>query len=90
MNLIIPTITITIILSITLTIILPQTHINEIKNKLILIFLISLAPLNSSLNHKELTLSSVPLILTPTENINISFTLDTLPLIFIPVTLFIT
>nr|YP_003289038.1 NADH dehydrogenase subunit 5 [Micrurus fulvius]ACY09618.1 NADH dehydrogenase subunit 5 [Micrurus fulvius] len=90
MNLIIPTITMTIILSITLTIILPQTHMNEIKNKLMLMFLISLAPLNSSLNHKELTLSSVPLILTPTENINISFTLDTLPLMFIPVTLFIT
>nr|YP_002290841.1 NADH dehydrogenase subunit 5 [Ophiophagus hannah]ACF94346.1 NADH dehydrogenase subunit 5 [Ophiophagus hannah] len=90
MNLIIPTITLSIILSITMSIIQPTMHINSIKNKLMLLSMISLMPLNSLLNNKELTLTSTPMIFMPTENINISLTLDTLSLMFIPITLFIT
>nr|YP_010481352.1 NADH dehydrogenase subunit 5 [Sinomicrurus japonicus]BDB03972.1 NADH dehydrogenase subunit 5 [Sinomicrurus japonicus] len=91
MNLIIPTIIMTIIFSTTLSILQPPTmNINDMKNKLMLMFLISLIPINHMLNNNELTLSSTPLIFMPTENINISLTLDTLSLMFIPITLFIT
>nr|YP_002290828.1 NADH dehydrogenase subunit 5 [Bungarus fasciatus]ACB36675.1 NADH dehydrogenase subunit 5 [Bungarus fasciatus] len=88
MNLMIPTITLTIMLSIMLSIFKLSTHTN--KNKLMLMFLISLMPLNALMNNKEITLSSTPMIIMPTENINISFTLDMLSLMFIPITLFIT
>nr|YP_009434333.1 NADH dehydrogenase subunit 5 [Laticauda colubrina]ASZ83531.1 NADH dehydrogenase subunit 5 [Laticauda colubrina] len=85
-----PTITTAIILSMGISIALPSTNINKTKNKLMMLFIISLIPLNSALNNKELTLSSTPMILTPTENINISLTLDMLSLTFMPVALFIT
>nr|QXN53122.1 NADH dehydrogenase subunit 5 [Sinomicrurus peinani] len=90
MNLIIPTIMLTIFLSITISIMQSPMKINNMKNKLMLMFLISLVPLNALLNNKELTLTSTPLIIMPTENINISLTLDMLSLMFIPITLFIT
>nr|ALN11719.1 NADH dehydrogenase subunit 5 [Ptyas dhumnades] len=86
MNLITPTIATTILLSLMMTIMKP----NNAKNNLMLLFLISLAPINSLLNNNELTLSLMPLITTPTENINISITLDTTSLMFIPIALFIT
>nr|YP_010350038.1 NADH dehydrogenase subunit 5 [Aipysurus eydouxii]UOI66218.1 NADH dehydrogenase subunit 5 [Aipysurus eydouxii] len=89
MNLITPTITTAIIISITITIITP-THTNSTKNKLALMFLISLIPLNSLLNNKEMTMSSPPIIITPTENIYISLTLDTLSMMFLPIILLIT
>nr|YP_010043936.1 NADH dehydrogenase subunit 5 [Sinomicrurus macclellandi]QPF22092.1 NADH dehydrogenase subunit 5 [Sinomicrurus macclellandi] len=90
MNLIIPTTTLTILLSITISIVQSPMKINNMKHKLMLMFLISLIPLNSLLNNKELTVTSAPLIIMPTENINISLTLDMLSLMFIPITLFIT
>nr|YP_010320649.1 NADH dehydrogenase subunit 5 [Fowlea piscator]UJP68301.1 NADH dehydrogenase subunit 5 [Fowlea piscator] len=68
----------------------PKPHKNT-KNTLMLLFLISLMPINLLLNNNhKLTLSSSPLMLTPTENISISVTLDTLSLTFMPITLFIT
>nr|YP_002290776.1 NADH dehydrogenase subunit 5 [Naja atra]ACF60251.1 NADH dehydrogenase subunit 5 [Naja atra] len=90
MNLMVPTITLTIILSIAISIMQPTAQINNIKNKLMLMFLISLIPINAILNNKELTLSSTPVIFMPTENISISMTMDTLSLMFTPIALLIT
>nr|YP_009732559.1 NADH dehydrogenase subunit 5 [Lycodon ruhstrati]QHS71278.1 NADH dehydrogenase subunit 5 [Lycodon ruhstrati] len=87
MSLMTPTITLTIILSLMMSTM--QSH-NNTKNNLMLLFLISLIPINQLLNNNELTLTLTPLIITPTENINISTTLDTTSLLFIPVALFIT
>nr|YP_009419999.1 NADH dehydrogenase subunit 5 [Thermophis baileyi]ASM80957.1 NADH dehydrogenase subunit 5 [Thermophis baileyi] len=90
MDLITPTITLTIALSLTITIMKPMTH-SGTKNNLMLLLLISLIPINPLLNNNnELTLSSSPLIMTTTENINISITLDSLSLLFMPIALFIT
>nr|QKY63988.1 NADH dehydrogenase subunit 5 [Hypsiglena affinis] len=88
MNLIAPTITLTIILSLLLSITRVSTH--NTKNNLMLLFMISLIPISPLLNNKELTMSFSPLIVTTTENINISITLDTLSLLFLSVALFIT
>nr|YP_003540770.1 NADH dehydrogenase subunit 5 [Hypsiglena sp. DGM-2008]ACD77339.1 NADH dehydrogenase subunit 5 [Hypsiglena sp. DGM-2008] len=89
MNLITPTITLTIILSLLLSIAQMSTH--NTKNNLMLLFAISLIPISPLLNsNKEITVSFSPLIITTTENINISVTLDTLSLLFLPVALFIT
>uniref|UniRef100_A0A1W7RFH4 NADH dehydrogenase subunit 5 n=1 Tax=Agkistrodon contortrix contortrix TaxID=8713 RepID=A0A1W7RFH4_AGKCO len=88
-----PTIILTIFLSLTASTIrpLPKHNLSNTKHTLILIFIISTIPLNALLNNNdELTITLFPLIITPTENINISFTLDTLSLTFIPVALFIT
>nr|YP_010481339.1 NADH dehydrogenase subunit 5 [Emydocephalus ijimae]QHD48178.1 NADH dehydrogenase subunit 5 [Emydocephalus ijimae]BDB03959.1 NADH dehydrogenase subunit 5 [Emydocephalus ijimae] len=89
MNLILPTITMAIIISITITIIMPM-HTKSMKNKMMMMTLISLIPLNSLLNNKEMTMSSPPIIITPTENIYISLTLDMLSMMFIPIALLIT
>nr|YP_009092125.1 NADH dehydrogenase subunit 5 [Elaphe taeniurus]AGS12976.1 NADH dehydrogenase subunit 5 [Elaphe taeniurus] len=86
MNLITPTIILTILLSLTMSILQPHNA----KKNLMLLFLISLIPINPLLNNNELTMSLMPLITTPTENIDISITLDTLSLLFIPIALFIT
>nr|QAA79077.1 NADH dehydrogenase subunit 5 [Elaphe quatuorlineata] len=86
MNWITPTITLTIFLSLTMSIFQPHNA----KKNLMLLFLISLIPINPLLNNNELTLSLKPLIITPTENINISITLDTLSTLFIPIALCIT
>nr|YP_009048367.1 NADH dehydrogenase subunit 5 [Euprepiophis perlaceus]AHG24494.1 NADH dehydrogenase subunit 5 [Euprepiophis perlaceus]AHH24464.1 NADH dehydrogenase subunit 5 [Euprepiophis perlaceus] len=86
MNSTTPTIILTILLSLTMSIMQPHNT----KKNLMLLFLISLIPINPLLNNNELTLSLTPLIITPTENINISMTLDTPTLLFIPVALFIT
>nr|ACD77446.1 NADH dehydrogenase subunit 5 [Hypsiglena ochrorhyncha klauberi] len=89
MNLITPTITLTVILSLLLSITRTSTH--NTKNNLMLLFMISLIPISPLLNNnKELTMSFSPLIITTTENINISITLDTPSLLFLPVALFIT
>nr|YP_003540907.1 NADH dehydrogenase subunit 5 [Leptodeira polysticta]ACD77459.1 NADH dehydrogenase subunit 5 [Leptodeira polysticta] len=89
MNLITPTITLAIFLSLLVSI--SQTKMCQAKNNLMLLFTLSLVPVNPLLNnHKEITLSSSPLIITTTENINISITLDTLSLMFLPIALFIT
>nr|YP_003541009.1 NADH dehydrogenase subunit 5 [Hypsiglena torquata]ACD77472.1 NADH dehydrogenase subunit 5 [Hypsiglena torquata] len=89
MNLITPTITLTIILSLLLSIMRMSTH--NTKNNLMLLFMISLIPISPLLsNNKELTMSFSPLIVTTTENINVSITLDTPSLLFLPVALFIT
>nr|AOT99457.1 NADH dehydrogenase subunit 5 [Thermophis shangrila] len=90
MDLITPTITLTIALSLMITTMKPMTH-NNTKNNLMLLFFISLIPINPLLNNNnELTLSSSPLIITTTENISISITLDSLSLLFMPIALFIT
>nr|YP_010634232.1 NADH dehydrogenase subunit 5 [Ptyas korros]WBQ42971.1 NADH dehydrogenase subunit 5 [Ptyas korros] len=86
MNSMAPTITLTIALSLIMTSMKPSNT----KNKLMLLFFISLIPINTLLNNNELTISITPLILTPTENINISVTLDTTSTLFIPIALFIT
>nr|ACD77404.1 NADH dehydrogenase subunit 5 [Hypsiglena sp. 2 DGM-2013] len=89
MNLITPTITLTIILSLLLSIAQMSSH--NTKNNLMLLFMISLIPISPLLNNnKEFTMSFSPLIITTTENINISITLDTPSLLFLPVALFIT
>nr|YP_009415294.1 NADH dehydrogenase subunit 5 [Agkistrodon contortrix]ASM42045.1 NADH dehydrogenase subunit 5 [Agkistrodon contortrix] len=88
-----PTIILTIFLSLTASTIrpLPKHNLSSTKHTLMLMFMISTIPLNTLLNNNdELTMTLSPLIMTPTENINISFTLDTLSLTFIPVALFIT
>nr|YP_001648446.1 NADH dehydrogenase subunit 5 [Hypsiscopus plumbea]ABC55940.1 NADH dehydrogenase subunit 5 [Hypsiscopus plumbea] len=93
MNLIMPTILLTIMLSLIMSVLQqPTLHfLSTTKNKLMLLFLISLIPLNHlAHNNSELTMSSTPLILTPTENITITMYMDTLSLFFIPTALFIT
>nr|NP_008429.1 NADH dehydrogenase subunit 5 [Lycodon semicarinatus]O79556.1 RecName: Full=NADH-ubiquinone oxidoreductase chain 5; AltName: Full=NADH dehydrogenase subunit 5 [Lycodon semicarinatus]BAA33032.1 NADH dehydrogenase subunit 5 [Lycodon semicarinatus] len=87
MNLITPTIILTIMLSLMMSIMQPH---NNTKNNLMVLFLISLIPINPLLNNNELTLTLTPLIISPTENINISITLDTASLLFTPIALFIT
>nr|YP_010163949.1 NADH dehydrogenase subunit 5 [Gonyosoma frenatum]QRK25753.1 NADH dehydrogenase subunit 5 [Gonyosoma frenatum] len=87
MNLITPTITITILMSLIISTMQPP---HNTKNNLMLLFIISLIQINPMLNNNDLTLSLTPLIITPTENINISITLDTLSMMFIPIALFIT
>nr|YP_010722192.1 NADH dehydrogenase subunit 5 [Hebius metusium]WDV09948.1 NADH dehydrogenase subunit 5 [Hebius metusium] len=85
-----PTITLTIFLSLLISITQRTPH-NKIKNNLMSLFLISLVPINQLLNNNyKSTLSSSPLIMTTTENINLSITLDTLSLLFLPIALFIT
>nr|YP_008593311.1 NADH dehydrogenase subunit 5 [Protobothrops dabieshanensis]AGS12846.1 NADH dehydrogenase subunit 5 [Protobothrops dabieshanensis] len=93
MNLTTPTIILTIFFSLIISTILPPSKhsLNNTKHTLMLTFMISVIPLNSLLNNNhELTMTLLPLIITPTENINITMTLDTLSLTFIPVALFIT
>nr|YP_008757895.1 NADH dehydrogenase subunit 5 [Protobothrops cornutus]AGS43709.1 NADH dehydrogenase subunit 5 [Protobothrops cornutus] len=93
MNLATPTIILTIFFSLIISTILPPSkhNLNNTKHTLMLTFVISMIPLNSLLNNNhELTMTLLPMIITPTENINITMTLDTLSLIFIPVALFIT
>nr|YP_008815345.1 NADH dehydrogenase subunit 5 [Trimeresurus albolabris]AGW46815.1 NADH dehydrogenase subunit 5 [Trimeresurus albolabris] len=88
-----PTIILTIFFSLTISTIYPlyKHNLNNIKYTLMLTFMISMIPLNTLLNNEsELTMTLLSLITTPTENINISITLDTLSLTFIPVALFIT
>nr|YP_009992297.1 NADH dehydrogenase subunit 5 [Oligodon chinensis]QNN90170.1 NADH dehydrogenase subunit 5 [Oligodon chinensis] len=87
MNLSTPTIILSIILSLIIS--TTQPHKNT-KNNLLILFLISLIPINPLMNNSELTLTLSPLIITPTENIYISINLDTLSLIFTPIALFIT
>nr|YP_009171102.1 NADH dehydrogenase subunit 5 [Ptyas major]AGT79937.1 NADH dehydrogenase subunit 5 [Ptyas major] len=86
MNLITPTITLTILLSLIMTTMKPKNA----KTNLMLLFIISLIPINPLMNNNELTLSLMPLITMPTENINISIILDTTSLLFLPIALFIT
>nr|BAU97716.1 NADH dehydrogenase subunit 5 [Protobothrops tokarensis]BAU97729.1 NADH dehydrogenase subunit 5 [Protobothrops tokarensis] len=88
-----PTIILTIFFSLIISTTLPPSKhsLNNIKHTLMLMFMISTIPLNSLLNNNcELTMTLLPLIITPTENINITITLDMLSLTFIPVALFIT
>nr|QYC94127.1 NADH dehydrogenase subunit 5 [Pseudagkistrodon rudis] len=60
-------------------------------NIMMLLFLLSLIPINSLTNNNyTFTLSSSPLIMTSTENINISIMMDTLSLMFMPISLLIT
>nr|ABU41867.1 NADH dehydrogenase subunit 5 [Agkistrodon piscivorus] len=93
MSLTTPTIIMTVFLSLAASTIrpTPQHNSNNTKYTLMLMFMISMIPLNTLLNNNnELTMTLFPLIMTPTENINISLTLDTLSLTFIPMALFIT
>nr|QDX18096.1 NADH dehydrogenase subunit 5 [Bothriechis rowleyi] len=93
MGLTTPTIIMTIFLSLTASMLRPlhKHNLNNIKHTLMLMLMISMAPLISLLNNNnELTMTLPPLIMTPTENINITITLDTLSLTFIPMALFIT
>nr|YP_009113999.1 NADH dehydrogenase subunit 5 [Protobothrops maolanensis]AGS43683.1 NADH dehydrogenase subunit 5 [Protobothrops maolanensis] len=93
MSLVTPTIVLTIFFSLTMSTMLPLSkhNLNNTKYTLMLTFMISMVPLNSLMNNNcELTMTLPPLITTPTENINITITLDTLSLIFIPMALFIT
>nr|YP_009114598.1 NADH dehydrogenase subunit 5 [Stichophanes ningshaanensis]AIH00215.1 NADH dehydrogenase subunit 5 [Stichophanes ningshaanensis] len=89
MSLMVPTITLTIILSLMTSIMQPST--TNTKNNLMLLFFISLIPINPMLDSSyELTLTLPPLITLATENISISITLDPLSLLFMPIALFIT
>nr|QDX18094.1 NADH dehydrogenase subunit 5 [Bothriechis thalassinus] len=93
MGLTTPTIIVTIFLSLTASMIRPlhKHNLNNIKHTLMLMLMISMVPLISLLNNNnELTMTLPPMIATPTENINITITLDTLSLTFIPMALFIT
>nr|QDX18081.1 NADH dehydrogenase subunit 5 [Cerrophidion godmani] len=93
MGLMTPTIILTIFFSLTASTIQPlhKHNLNNTKHTLMLMFLISMIPLNTLLNDdSELTMTLLPLIMTQTENINITITLDMLSLTFIPVALFIT
>nr|YP_002290789.1 NADH dehydrogenase subunit 5 [Gloydius brevicaudus]ACF60277.1 NADH dehydrogenase subunit 5 [Gloydius brevicaudus] len=93
MSLTTPTIILAIFMSlVTFTIRpLPKHNLKNIKYILMLMFTISMIPLNMLLNYdSELTMTLFPLISTMTENINISITLDTLSLTFIPMALFVT
>nr|YP_009328344.1 NADH dehydrogenase subunit 5 [Achalinus rufescens]ALM54929.1 NADH dehydrogenase subunit 5 [Achalinus rufescens] len=83
-----PTITMGILFSLFLSSVLPTKN-STIKNNLLIMFLISLIPLTMFKSSNETTLSSQPLI-TTTENIYISITLDTLSITFFPIALFIT
>nr|YP_004733104.1 NADH dehydrogenase subunit 5 [Nerodia sipedon]AEH59660.1 NADH dehydrogenase subunit 5 [Nerodia sipedon] len=70
----------TVFISLLMSITTKPTPNNKIKNNLMLLFIISLIPINPLLNNNHtLTLSSPPLISTTTENINISITLGALP-----------
>nr|QWQ50165.1 NADH dehydrogenase subunit 5 [Opisthotropis kuatunensis] len=81
----------TIFLSLVISITQQPTPYNKIKNNLMLLFTISLIPINPLLNNNlKLTMSSSPLIMTTTENINISIMLDTPSLLFVPIALLIT
>nr|YP_009250815.1 NADH dehydrogenase subunit 5 [Ptyas mucosa]AMY15602.1 NADH dehydrogenase subunit 5 [Ptyas mucosa]ANO44265.1 NADH dehydrogenase subunit 5 [Elaphe carinata] len=86
MNWISPTITLTIFLSLTMAIFQPHNA----KKNLMVLFLISLIQINPLLNNNELTMSLTSLIMSPTENINVSITLDTLSILFTSIALFIT
>nr|YP_009159501.1 NADH dehydrogenase subunit 5 [Elaphe schrenckii]AKQ20667.1 NADH dehydrogenase subunit 5 [Elaphe schrenckii] len=86
MNWVTPTIILTIFLSLIMSVFQPHNA----KKNIMLLFLISLIPINFTLNNNELMLSLAPLITMPTENINISLTLDTLSTLFTPIALFIT
>nr|YP_009704341.1 NADH dehydrogenase subunit 5 [Macrovipera schweizeri]QEO33833.1 NADH dehydrogenase subunit 5 [Macrovipera schweizeri] len=93
MDLITPTTTLAIFFSLIMSIIKPARPNNhkDMKHTLMLMFMLSMIPLNTLLNYNnELTMTISPLILTQTENINISILLDTLSLMFIPMALFIT
>nr|YP_009526084.1 NADH dehydrogenase subunit 5 [Bothrops pubescens]AXT17989.1 NADH dehydrogenase subunit 5 [Bothrops pubescens] len=92
MDLMTPTIVLAIFLSLTLSTIqpAPKNKPDNTKHVLMLMFLISLIPLNALMNNNELTMTLHPLIMTQTENINVTITLDTLSLTFIPVALLIT
>nr|YP_009749601.1 NADH dehydrogenase subunit 5 [Opisthotropis latouchii]QII91735.1 NADH dehydrogenase subunit 5 [Opisthotropis latouchii] len=91
MSLMTPTTTLTIFLSLVISIMQQSTSQNKIKNSLMLLFMVSLMPVNPLLKtNLKLTLSSPPLITTATENINISITLDMPSLLFMPIALFIT
>nr|YP_010034320.1 NADH dehydrogenase subunit 5 [Pseudoxenodon stejnegeri]QOW83898.1 NADH dehydrogenase subunit 5 [Pseudoxenodon stejnegeri] len=90
MYLIIPTITLTIFISILLSILMPMMTYNH-KGNLMLMFFISIIPTTHLFqNNSGLSLSLSPLITTATEDISISVTLDTLSLLFMPISLFIT
>nr|ADK97526.1 NADH dehydrogenase subunit 5 [Crotalus horridus] len=93
MGLTTPTIILTIFLSLITSTIRPTTKhsLNNTKYTLMLMFMISLIPLNTMLNNNsELTMTLSPLITTQTENIYITITLDVLSLTFIPVMMYIT
>nr|YP_010727739.1 NADH dehydrogenase subunit 5 [Myrrophis chinensis]WDZ67376.1 NADH dehydrogenase subunit 5 [Myrrophis chinensis] len=93
MNLIIPTMILTIMLSLTMSVVQqPSPHFpTNTKNKLMLLFLVSLIPLNHLMyNNSELTMSFTPLIRTTTENIPVTMYMDTLSIMFTPIALFIT
>nr|UEC47371.1 NADH dehydrogenase subunit 5 [Sistrurus miliarius] len=93
MDLTTPTIMLTIFLSLTASTIRPthKHNLNNTKYTLMLMFMISLIPLNTMWhNNNELSMTLMPLVMTQTENIYISLTFDTLSLTFTPVALFIT
>nr|YP_010352849.1 NADH dehydrogenase subunit 5 [Calamaria septentrionalis]UOD77176.1 NADH dehydrogenase subunit 5 [Calamaria septentrionalis] len=87
MNLTTPTITLTILFSLVTSYMKPHNT----KMNLLLLFFISLTLINPTMNHnQEFTLTLPPLITTSSENIQISFLLDTLSAMFIPIAIFIT
>nr|QDX18097.1 NADH dehydrogenase subunit 5 [Bothriechis nubestris] len=93
MDLTTPTIVLTVFFSLTASVIrpMPKHSLNNIKYTLMLMLMISMIPLNTLLNNNsELTMTFPPFIVSPTENISVTITLDTLSLTFIPMALFIT
>nr|YP_009937460.1 NADH dehydrogenase subunit 5 [Pareas boulengeri]QNT27531.1 NADH dehydrogenase subunit 5 [Pareas boulengeri] len=93
MNYVIPSITLTVLLSLAMSTVQPSNKLNPslTKNKLMLLFLVSLMPMNTLLSKNyETTLTPAPMIKLTAENIAPSLTLDTLSLTFTPVALLIT
>nr|ACR55957.1 NADH dehydrogenase subunit 5 [Rhinophis philippinus] len=85
------TIFMSLFLSILTTSTKESTNPNHTKHTLMAMFVISLIPLNLTLNcENETALSLQPTINLGTMDIKINFTLDTLSLTFVPIALFIT
>nr|CAL37044.1 NADH dehydrogenase subunit 5 [Eunectes notaeus] len=95
MNMITPTMTLStlfILMLSTLTMMLKQNpNLHNMKNNLMITFMISLIPFNMMLNNESDTImSSPPIINMTTTNINMSFILDYPSLTFIPIALLVT
>nr|YP_010963355.1 NADH dehydrogenase subunit 5 [Epicrates crassus]WNK74787.1 NADH dehydrogenase subunit 5 [Epicrates crassus] len=95
MDTIIPTLILTALIILALSILMmmfkQDLNLHNMKNNLMITFIISLVPLNLMLNNENDTvMSSPPMINMTTMNINTSFILDYQSLTFIPIALFVT
>nr|YP_010372976.1 NADH dehydrogenase subunit 5 [Chilabothrus argentum]UPH83835.1 NADH dehydrogenase subunit 5 [Chilabothrus argentum] len=95
MDTITPTLILTTLIILTLSILMmmfkQNLNLHSMKNNLMITFIISLIPLNLMLNNEnETIMSSSPIINLSTMNINTSFILDYPSLTFIPIAMFVT